>query len=199
MTKLSGSYATTLDYLEDGDMKGAASEYRNHFVPAMKKLYSEAAEVYPVRFEKIDEWCVWTKRVYIFTRKAEQLFRKIEKGEEVDPNEVRKYLLLLREYFRSMHEEAQRLRANDYVFAFYKELLADDVSAAKLKEIRAALDGAKPSMKIEASPGAYEKAKTEWVEAVDPVLSKGTLNQEELAELRRATKPFYREFGLHFE
>ncbi len=193
MVKLSESYVKTSDLLADGKTEDAAKEFSTNFVVTMKKLYSEAAETYPLRFSQIDEWCKWTKRVYIWTRRTEEAL-KARKREDAE-----KYLPLFREYFYVMHEESKVLKSNDHLYAFQKELTGESPSADALAKAKTAFEKAEPSMRAKAEPEAFESAKKAWLEQVGAVLQGGSLGSEQLEALRVATGTFYREFGIQFE
>jgi len=199
MLQLSEGYAVTLSLVEEGKTEEAYDVFREDFVAPFKKLYSEAAEIYPLRFSKIEEWCKWTKRTYIWTRKTEDLLKGAEGGGEVDREEAVKYLLVLREHFYVMHREAKILKSNDYIYSFYKELLADEPELAALKAARDALDRADPSMKATAESDAFATAKSAWLGNVAPILDGPALAPAQLDQLRTSTGPFYRAFGMQFE
>ena len=193
MLKLSESYVKTSDLLAEGKTEDAAKEFSTNFVVTMKKLYSEAAEVYPLRFSQIDEWCTWTKRVYIWTRRTEEALKS---GKRED---AEKYLPLFREYFYVMHEESKVLKSNDHLYAFHKELTGESPSADALSKAKAAFEKGEPSMRAKAESEAFDTAKKAWLEQVSPALQGGSLGAEQLEALRAATGPFYREFGIQFE
>ncbi|MCP4642738.1 MAG: hypothetical protein GY851_19990 [bacterium] len=196
MVSLSGSLAKTIALLEEDKPAEAAQEYKRRFVPTMKKLYSEAAEVYPVRFSKAKEWCAWTKRLYIWTRKAEDTLTRTEKGET---DGAVPFLLVFREYFFVLHEETGQLACGDHIYLFYKELLQKSPKMAVLKKAVAGLEKAKPSMKAKGGAEAYAKAKAAWLDQVSPVLDAGALGSAEVAQLVEMTKPFFMAYGLPFE
>jgi len=193
MEKLSLSYLATLDLLEQDKVDEAAKEYTRGFVAPMKKLYSEAAETYPLRFSKMDEWCKWTKRVYIWTRRTEETFKKNE------PEKAAEYLPLFREYFYVLHEKAKVLKSNDHIYAFHKELGADEPSLDALRSVLEALEEAEPSMKAEADEDTYRQAKAKWRDQVTPILEAESLTPGQLDQLRQITTPFYRDLGIQFE
>ena len=76
MIRLAESHPKTLALLNDGKVEEAALEYRSEYLASIKKLYSEAAKTYPVRFSKAEHWCVWTKELYILSRKIEEALKK---------------------------------------------------------------------------------------------------------------------------
>ncbi len=193
MEKLSSSYLATLDLLEQDKADEAAKEYSRKFVAPMKKLYAEAAETYPPRFSKMDEWCKWTKRVYVWTRRTEEAFKQKE------PEKAAEYLPLFREYFYVLHEKAKVLKSNDHIYAFHKELGADEPSLDTLRSVLGALDKAEPSMKAKAGADAYKQAKAKWHGQVSPILESGSLSADQLGQLRKLTAPFYRDQGIQFE
>jgi hypothetical protein len=53
MIDLGHSYPKTLSLLEQGKLDAALTEYRTGCLASIKKLYSEAASTYPVRFSKL--------------------------------------------------------------------------------------------------------------------------------------------------
>jgi hypothetical protein len=193
MVALTESCVKTSDLLAEGKTEDAAKEFSTNFVVTMKKLYSEAAETYPVRFSQIDEWCKWTKRVYIWTRRTEEALKG---GKRED---AEKYLPLFREYFYVMHEESKALKSNDHLYAFHKELAGESPSADALSKAKAAFEKAEPSMRAKAESEAFDRAKKAWLEQVSTALRGSSLGAQQLDALRVATGPFYREFGIQFE
>ena len=57
MLSLSKSYARTLELLDEGKVAEAGANFQKEFVATVKKLYSEAAQTYPLRFKKAENWC----------------------------------------------------------------------------------------------------------------------------------------------
>lgn len=199
MVKLSDSYAKTVDLVEAGNYPEASKEYGANFVPVMKKLYSEAAEIYPPRFSKVDEWCKWTKRVYIFTRRTEETLEAAAEAGSAEPEQAMKYLMALREYFYFLHDDSEYLRSSDFIYAFHKELLDEQPDAARLRSLIEALEEAEPSMNAAADADAYGAVRKEWAGKVTPLLDGGAPEGDALTQLRDATKPFYRQYGIQFE
>jgi hypothetical protein len=192
MVRLSESYVRTTDLLAEGKTEEAYVEFRRNFVHPMKKLYSEADEVYPPRFQKTDDWCKWTKQLYILTRRMEDAL-------EAGKRDAAEYAPRLRAHFHALHDEAQVLKSNDLIYAFREALNGPAVSADTLAELKAALEKAEPSMKAQAEAAAYEQARQAWLEQVSPVLGSGSVEARHAAELRAVTESFYRAFGVQFE
>jgi len=193
MASLSDSYAQTLELAKGEKWDQATAVYRQQFVPTIKKLYSEAAQTYPVRFKKIDDWCAWTRNLYLLTRKAEAAFA------DKKPQEALPHLAELRRHIHNMHVATEVLKTNDHIYAFQMETSKDTPAAKALKEARGALDGAQLSAKAKKNLDAYKEAKATWVAAVDPLLADGEIQPGERDALRAATDTFYRAFGIQFE
>ena len=192
MSAMSEGYVQTLDSLERGGSPDLTFEFRKGLVVPVKKLYAEAAETYPVRFSKVNDWCAWTKQLYILTRKAEDA---LAQGRMED---AKQDLAALRDHLDALHNETGVIKSNDRLYAFWKALNADTPDLERLKALRKAIEEAEPSAKAKAEADAYEKAKSEWSTQVAPLLDGGALQPEQVKELRERTKTFYRAYGIQF-
>ncbi len=157
-------------------------------VATVKKLYSEAAETYPVRYDqKIGDWCVWTKQLYILTRKTEMAFA------QGDTDGAKELMAALREHFYALHAESGFLKANDHIFRFMALLGEDEPSLASLRETEDLIRQADAADK-----DGFTAARDAWLAAVSPMLE-GDWTPEKKAQLRDATVSFYQAYGVQFE
>ena len=134
MASLSENYIKTLDLLKEGKTKDASDLFEKEFVPTVKKAYSEVAEVYPVRFSKTDNWCVWTKQLYILTGMTERALSK------KDIDDAFMFLAVLREHFNVLHQKADYRKSNDYIYICYLKLNGDDPVLSRIPAIREKLE-----------------------------------------------------------
>jgi len=130
MVSLSDVYVRTLDLLNEKKAKEASALFGNQFVTGIKKLYSEVAETYPERFAKTDNWCVWTRHLYMLTRMTEDALGKN------DQEKVREYLVFLREHFNVLHVKAEFLNKNDFIYNYHLKLSSDDPLICKIPDYR---------------------------------------------------------------
>ena len=193
MVSLSESYIKTLSLLEEGESAEASREFNRGFVPTVKKLYSEAATTYPTRFSRVDDWCAWTKQLYIFTRRAENAFRDGQTEEALEK------LSSLREHFYALHVESQTQKSNDYIYDYLVKTRAEQPAVDELNSILILVGNAEPSAKASADLEAYEKARSTWSDRVAPLLEDGAIVPGEIEMLRQVTEEFYRDFGIQFE
>ena len=103
MSHLAESYLKTLVFLDGGQVEHAVLEYRKGYLANVKKLYSEAAETYPVRFSKAEHWCVWTKKLYTLSRQTEEALKR------QDAEKALKLLEQARNHFYALHKEDEYL------------------------------------------------------------------------------------------
>ena len=193
MTALSDSYIKSLDLLQKKKTEDAAKEFSQGFVATVKKLYSEAASTYPARFSKVDDWCTWTKNLYVLTRQAEDSLGRGKKKEALGR------LARLREHFDTLHVKAQVRKTNDYIYAFRRMLEKGKTEAKQVSGLLNALDKAEPSAKAKAKAEDYAKARAEWSKQVATAMEDGKILKRKLKKLRASTEKFYREFGIQFE
>ena len=193
MKEMSESYVKTLTFVKAGDMAAADKEFNGNFVAAVKKLYTEAAEIYPVRFSKVNDWCTWTKSFYKLTQRTSKVFVKGQ--EEV----ALTFLEGLRDLFYQLHKEAGTLKTNDFVYALRKESRAEKPSTAELKKIADALQKAEDSIKTKEMAAQYTEARALWLKTASEFLNAGTVDSQTLNTLRSATEEFYMLFGVQFE
>jgi hypothetical protein len=200
MDGLSESYEKVMQQLETGAAAEAHKEFRAGFRLTVKKLYSEAATVYPPQFAKMDCWCLWMKTLYTTSAKIETALAATPEKGSAAWTDARDKIEALRAHFWSLHSKTQRLGANDCIYAFRREANAKEPNAASLKEALQALDGAPLSHKAKAQQAEYGKAFREWKTAVEPSLTDGaSLGPEELKRLRESSEAFYRLYGIQFE
>jgi hypothetical protein len=193
MKDLSESYAKSLDLLEQDKPAEAKDQFRRGFVLTIKKLYSEAAQTYPVRFAKAECWTDWTKKLYITTRKAEDAFGK------GDIDQARILLPELRRHFYDLHKGVGQQKSNDNIYAFLVMLDDEKLSTEKLKSALDAVENAELAIKAKAGTEAYTQAKTSWKQQVESVLSGGKLDKEQRDQLRVSTLALYKAYGIQFE
>jgi len=193
MVLLAESYVKTLDLLQEERAIEASQEFKRNFVQPVKKLYSEAAEVYPPRFSKVDDWCAWTKRLYVLTRKAENALR------DGQTQQALAELSRLREHFYLLHVEAETQKSNDYIYAFLMRAQAEHPDAAELNSLATLVMDAEPCRSTGADADGYEKARSDWSSTVTALLEDGTIDADEIGPLREITYDFYRSFGVQFE
>lgn len=191
--RLSDSYAQSLDLLEQGKTDDATMKYRAGFVFTVKQLFSEAADVYPVRFEKAACWSAWTRRLYRLTREAEDALvaGKIDEANKLLPE--------LRRHFYDLNKQSNTIKSNDALFAVMDAMAMDDAAAEMISGALDTLVNADPDRKVKAEGDAYLKAREEWLAGIRPALEDARLTPEERGEIRRATAPFYNTYGRSFE
>lgn len=195
MIDLGRSYTKTLSLLEKDKPGEALTEYRMGYLASIKKLYSEAASTYPVRFAKAKAWCVWTKKLYVLSVQTEKALR----AKKV--KQVRELLAETRQHFYLLHEETETLNGNDWIYAFHEELGEKAPSVAALKKIMTQFGQAKPCLLAQDKnvQPLYDLAKDAWLEAVTQILKAKTLSDTDLATLREASGRFHKAYGLQFE
>jgi hypothetical protein len=199
MDALSEGYAQTTEALKKGDAQAALDAYRTKFVVTYKELYSEAAETYPLRFEKMDTWCIWTKDVYVKTVQLEQALTALPAKDSAEAKTALDNLEALRAAFYTLHEKSQTLSTCDYVYALRTECRKDAPDVAALKKIQEDLSKATPARKAKKQSDEYEKARAAWNTVATPVLEKGEVSKESLKSLRKAGETFYEAFGMQLE
>jgi hypothetical protein len=195
MMDLGRSYSKTLSLLEQDKPDEALAEYRAGCLASVKKLYSEAASIYPVRFSKAQTWCVWTKKLYVLSVKVEKALR----AKQSKP--ARTLLAEMRTHFYLLHQETLTLNSNDWIHAFHVEVRKDTPSMPELKNIMSKFGQAKPCLLAQDKNVAqlYDLAKDTWLKTVTPILKVDTLSDEDLTTLRDASGPFHKMYGLQFE
>jgi len=193
MVALSESYVKTLDPLAAGRTAEAATEFHDNFTPTVKKLYSEAAQIYPVRFSKSENWCIWTKQLYVQTIKLDETLGKGDQAEAL------KMLADLREHINNLHLQTQTQKANDFIYAFHRQLAQPAPEARELSALADKLAKADPSAKAKANAEAYGKARAEWSRQAEAALEGGTLDSGKRRALRASTEKFYHDYGMQFE
>ncbi|MCP4452265.1 MAG: hypothetical protein GY809_12450 [Planctomycetes bacterium] len=195
MMDLGRSYSKTLSLLEQNKPDEALAEYRAGCLASVKKLYSEAASTYPVRFSKAKTWCVWTKKLYVLSVKVEKALRATQ------TKQARTLLAEMRTHFYLLHEETLTFNCNDWIHAFHMELAKDTPSVAELKKIMTQFDQAKPCLLAQDKNVAhlYDLARDSWLKTVTLILKADELSDEDLTALRDASGPFHKMYGLQFE
>ena len=190
---MSESYAGAIKLLEQGKTDEAALKYRGFFVFTVKQLFSEAADTYPLKFEKASCWASWTRDLYRLSRRAEDAF----KDGRID--EAKSLLPQLRRHFYDLHRQCGTMKSNDALFAVVETMAMDD---AAVQMIAGAVDEyvkAEPSRKAKADGDAYAEAREKWLAEIRPTLENARLTPEQRAQLRQATMPFYTAYGLEFQ
>lgn len=195
MIALSKSHAKTLALAEAGKVDEAAKEFREHFIYNFKSFYSEAADAYPDRFNKIKKgnWPDWTKRLYNLTREIDNTLQQGQRDKALAK------LGEIREQFDVMHTQAQARKSNDCIYAFRAALLKGKPQTENLKKLAAAVEKAEPSINAKAKAEKYAKAKAEWSQLVAKIIKDGKITQAEMEQLQGQTEQFYRDFGIQFE
>jgi hypothetical protein len=193
MSRLAVSHLKTLSHIDDGKLEQAELEYRKGYMANIKKLYSEAAKTYPVRFSKADHWCVWTKKLYVLSRQTEEVLKK------QDSKKALKLLEETREHFYLLHEETETLHCNDMVYKLHNEAAQDKLSEEQLQKIIEQLEKTEPSYIAKEKAEEYIQAKNTWQKAIMPLLDDGEIDLSERDSLCKATEIFYRAFGIQYE
>jgi hypothetical protein len=193
MINLAESYLKTLVFLDDEKVDQATLEYRQGYLANVKKLYSEAAKTYPLRFSKAEHWCVWTKKLYTLSRQTEEALKK------QDAEKAMKLLEESRNHFYALHKETETFHCNDHIYEFRTEALKSELSGNKLDEIIKRLDKAESSCIAKKKSREYAEAKDIWKREITPLMDDGRIEATEQESLRKASETFYRAFGIHFE
>ena len=193
MDRMAASYLKTLVLLEDGKTEDATLEYRKGYLASIKKLYAEAGSTYPLRFSKAERWCVWTKKLYVLSRRTEEALKA------GDTNKATGLLEDLRGHFYALHKETKTFHCNDLIYQFRDEAAKKEPSAEKLKVVVERLEKTEPSFIAKKKSKEYSEAKEKWKEAVAPLLEDGQVDPSEQASLRKASESFYRAFGIQYE
>lgn len=193
MTSLSESYAKTHDLLEDGKCSEATEEFKRHFTPHLKKLYSEAGETYPLRFARAKEWCVWTRNLYLLTRQTERSLGNNESKEALE------LLAALRKHLYDLHVETGNQKTNDYIYAFHRQAWETPPDTDALEAIGKALAKADLSDKAKTEPETYAKSREAWAAKTGKILENGKVSVFQRRNLRGAADKLYREYGIQFQ
>ena len=193
MSSLATSYLKTLVCLEDGKLNEATLEYRKGYLANVKKLYSEAAKTYPVRFSKAESWCVWTKKLYVLSRQTENVLNTW------DSEKALKLLEELRKHFYALHKETETFHCNDLIYEFRTEATKSEPSKEQLERIMKQLEKAEPSYIARKKANEYTEAKNAWKKAITPLLDDGQIDSSEQDSFRKASEAFYRAFGIQYE
>ncbi len=195
MIDLGRSYPKTLSLVTQGKLNEALKEYRTGCLASIKKLYSESASTYPVRFAKAETWCVWTKKLYVLSVKAEKAL-KAQKAKEAQA-----FLAEIRQHFYQLHQETKALNSNDWIYAFYQEVHKETPSVSELSKILTQFGQAKPCLLAQNKnvEQLYALAKDAWLKSVTPALKADSLSDDDLTALREASGLFYNAYGLQFE
>lgn len=193
MAALSGAYRSTRESLRTGPTDETTERFRRGFVYTVKKLYSEAAQTYPVRFSKASDWCAWSKGLYTMTRSVEEAM------EARRWDEAAQKLAGIREHVHRLHLETGVLRTNDFIHSFWMEAQRNGPDAAVLSRALKRLADAPLSMKAKREARAFRGALRAFETAVSPLIEDKVVSSEEAARLRAATEPFYMAYGIEFE
>ncbi len=202
---LTQSHEKTLRLLETGKKAEAHSEFRERFLATVREIYSEAAVVSPERFSKSKSWNAWLRHLYALSVTAEKSLRagfrpsNNPQKSTASRNGATSTLEKLRDHFYRLRFEAQSRKANDYVYALHMETMKKDPAAPELQELLAALEKAAPSLKVKDNREIYEKAKSEWAERINPILTDDRVAPSEIEALRSAKRAFYLAYGVQIE
>ena len=139
--RLTESYVQSLDLLDQGKTEEAVYTYRAKFLLTVKQLFSEAVDVYPLRFEKAICWTAWTKKLYQLSHKIENALKA---GETDDAREL---LLELRRHFYDLHHQCDSVKNNDALFAVMELMNREDVTVKQLAKAIDVLLAAEPCRK----------------------------------------------------
>jgi len=193
MDRMASSYLKTLVHLEDGKMEEATLEYRKGYLANVKKLYAEAGSTYPLRFSKAERWCVWTKKLYVLSRRTE---------ESLKARDSKKALGLLEEsrgHFYALHKETKTFHCNDLIYAFRLEAAKAQPSEEQLRAAARGLEEAAPSCLAKQKAAEYAEAKDMWKRVIMPLLDDGRIDPSEQGPLKKSSETFYRAFGIQYE
>lgn len=193
MVTLSESYAKTIELVEAGKIDAAAKEYSENFSSTVKKMFSNTAKTYPLRFSKVDNWCEWMKDVYVKTRQAEDALAAGDKDKALAA------LAAIREHMNVLHVRAQALKSNDYIYALEQQAKKSQPDAAAMSRLAAGLAQAAPSAKAKAEAESYTGAKQAWEKGAGAALKDGKIEAGEIKRLRADTSRFYKAYGIQFE
>ena len=193
MDRMTASHLKTLELLNAGKLDEATAEYQQGYVASVKKLYSEAAKTYPLRFSKAEHWCVWTKKLYVISRQTEETLKAR------DSQKALKLLEEVRGHLYALHKETQTLRCNDLIYELRMEAAKSEPSREKLEEIAKLLDQAVLSEAAQKQSEKYADAKKTWQEAVTPLLADSRLETSERDTLRKASEAFHLAFGIQYQ
>ena len=162
-------------------------------MPAVKKLFSEAAQTYPERFKGVDDWCGWIRGVYITTMKAD---KALAAGNADQANSL---ILSLRKSFYELRDQTKSLQANDIVFALEIESQKANPDASQIKSLTQKLAESKLSPKAQGSADDFVKAKSDYTTKVNPIVADQKIDGGKLPELRSATHTLYKAYGTQLE
>lgn len=193
MDRMASSYLKTLVHLEDGKMEEATLEYRKGYLANVKKLYAEAGSTYPLRFSKAEHWCVWTKKLYVLSRRTEESLKA------QDSRKALKLLEELRGHFYALHKETKTFHCNDLIYEFRTEAAKIQPSEEQLRAAARGLEEAAPSCVAKQKAEEYAKAKDTWKRAIMPLLDDGRIDPSEQGSLKKSSEAFYRAFGIQYE
>lgn len=193
MSRLAESHLNTLNHIDNGKLEQAEQEYRKGYMANIKKLYSEAAKTYPLRFSKAEHWCVWTKKLYVLSRQTEEVLKKR------DSKKALKLLEETREHFYLLHEETETIHCNDIVYKLHTEATQDKLSEEQFQKIIKQLEKTEPSSIAKEKAEEYIEAKNTWQKAIKPLLNDGEIDSLERKTLGDATEVLYRAFGIQYE
>jgi hypothetical protein len=202
---LSQSHEKTLRLLEAGKNVEAHSEFRERFQVTVREIYGEAAVVSPERFSKSKNWSAWLRHLYALSVTAEKALRAPARPSDNHEESIalrdkaKSPLEKLRDHFYRLHLETESRKANDYLYAFYKEAMKEHPAVSELKALLVALEKAVSSLKMKDNREMYQKAKDDWTKRIGPILADNIVAPSEIKPLRSATGVFYRAYGMQIE
>lgn len=198
MTSLSTSYEKTLDLIETGKPAQASAEYRKGILLTVKRLYSEAGETYPLRFEKMENWCVWTRQLYILSVRIDKALRKTP-TDKAAAKESNQLLADLRGHFYLLHKKTKTQNGNDIIYALDQTITKPQPSVQALQKLRDALETTPPPVKAEKKPEKFQEEIAAWTKQFDSTVKDNAIDPIELKTLQKITKTLYHSQGRVFE
>ncbi len=191
--RLTEGYAQTLLLLEEDQPDEAIQQYRTGVAFTVKQLFSEAADVYPLRFEGAVCWSDWTRQLYRLTIRTEQAFAAGKLEEAVV------LLTELRRHFYELHRQCNSVKRSNALFAVMDVMNMEDAGAQAIAEAVELLLRADSSQEAEEEDDAYQQARDHWLAQVRPALAHTPFTDNDRLVMRQATAPFYKAYGLRFE
>ena len=106
---------------------------------------------------------------------------------------------VLRALFFQLNKRSETLKNNDYIFMAHQSTREGKTDIEEFKSAFKALQTDLASIKSKAEPETYATAKETWGNAVRPHLKSDSIFDENMEQIRVATKKFYSTFGVQFE
>jgi hypothetical protein len=187
---LNKSYTATIDLLMANKTSDAYAEFHANFVPAIKKVFSEAATSSPERFKSAEDWTAWVRSLYIATIRIDGV---LAKGNATDAQ-----LLLNRVHndFYDLHRQTNTLKANDLAFALNAEVNQANPDLDKVKKLAGQLASAPCPAGSTLQPEQWQSAQTSFAGKINPALKSPN---PDLGVLREAAKSMCDTVGKQLE